>query len=521
MSLSIRLAGGAALAALLALTLGSVVAVALRAEEAGALRGADWAAFSFTLRQALLSAALSVLAAIPLARALSRRRFPGREMLVSLLGAPFLLPAIIAILGVTAVWGRSGWVSDALAAAGLPRLDIYGMPGVLIAHVFFNLPLAARLFLQAYAAIPAERWRVAAQLGLEGRALFAALEWPALRAAAPGAFAAIFAICATSFAVALALGGGPRATTLELAIYEAAAFEFDLGRAALLAGLQTALCAVAAIAAFSLGTPVSTGFGVLRRVERWDGAAPGARALDALAIAAACALLGPPLLAVGLRGAAGVQALDGAVWAAAARSLGVALVSTGLTLIVALPLAALAAAMARAGRRGAARAVEVAGLTPLAASPFVIGIAIFLAIRPFAAPTDVALGVTALVNAAMAAPFAMRMLISPLRDAAEARGPLADQLGLRGVARARILYWPDLRRPLGFSAGLAAALSAGDLGVIALFSSPQAPTLPLLMQVLAASRRIDAAYGASFVLLGLSFGLFFLFDRLGRPGEPR
>ena len=42
----------------------------------------------------------------------------------------------------------------------------------------------------------------------------------------------IFVICLTSFAVALTLGGGPRATTIELAIYQAFRFEFDLARAA-------------------------------------------------------------------------------------------------------------------------------------------------------------------------------------------------------------------------------------------------------------------------------------------------
>jgi len=225
---------------------------------------------SFTLRQAFLSATLSVILAIPLARALARRRFRGREALTTLLGAPFLLPVIVAILGVIAVWGRSGWISDAMQAMGLGRLDVYGMPGVLIAHVFFNLPLAARLILQGFSDLPPERWRVAAQLGVEGGALFRLVEWPAIRASAPGAFALVFLVCATSFAVALALGGGPRATTLELAIYEAASYDFDLGRAAKLAGLQVGVCAVAALVAHAAAAPVAASPGALTLVQRWD-----------------------------------------------------------------------------------------------------------------------------------------------------------------------------------------------------------------------------------------------------------
>jgi thiamine transport system permease protein len=513
------LAGGAALAVLLALTLGSVVVVMAAAGEGARLRASDWRALVFTVEQATLSAALSTLGAIPLARALSRRRFRGRDALTAAIGAPFLLPGIVAILGVTAVWGRSGWVSDALAAAGAPRLDIYGMPGVLIAHVFFNLPLAARLILQGYAAIPAERWRVAAQLGAEGPALVRLLEWPAIRASAPGAFAAVFAVCAASFAVALALGGGPRATTLELAIYEAAAFEFDLGRAAALAALQLGLCAAAAAAALALSAPLAAGYTGATAVERWDGRGRAARWGDAAAIALVCAFLAAPLLAVLARGVAGLAALDGAagaaILAAGARSLGVALGSTALTLALALPLAALTAGLQGAGRVRAAALAEAAGLAPLAASPFVLGVALFVTVRPWADPAALALPLTALVNAAMATPFALRALTPAIRAAAEERGRLADSLGLRGLARARILYAPRLRAPLGFAAGLSAALAAGDLGVIALFSAPEAPTLPLLMQLMATSRRVEAAYAAALALIALSFGLFAAFDRAG------
>jgi thiamine transport system permease protein len=516
---AVAAAGGAALAALGALTLGAVAVVALRAEEAGALRAADWRALSFTLRQAALSALLSVAFAIPVARALARRRFPGRGALTTLLGAPFLLPVIVAILGVSAVWGRSGWVSDGLAALGLPRLDIYGMPGVLIAHVFFNLPLAARLMLQAYASIPAERWRTAAQLGLDGAALFRVLEWPALRAAVPGALALVFSICATSFAVALTLGGGPRATTLELAIYEAAAFEFDLARAARLAALQFSVCAAAVLLSAAAAAPLASGWGVARAVERWDGRGRGARSLDAAALGLAAAFLFAPLTAVAIRGAAGLPALDGAVWAAAGRSLAVAVGSTALTLAVALPIAALAAGLAGRGRGKAAALAQTLGLAPLAASPFVIGIALFIVLRPVADPAALALPLTGLVNAAMATPYALGVLISALRDARAARGRLADSLGLTGATRFRALYWPHLRAPLGFAAGVAAALSAGDLGVIALFSAPDAPTLPLLMHLLAGSRNVTAAYGAAFVLVGMAFALFWTCDRAGRAGR--
>ena len=75
--------------------------------------------------------------------------------MVALLGAPFLLPAIVAVFGILAIWGRAGLFSRGLEALGLPGLDVYGLGGVVLAHVFFNLALVARLLLQGWLAIPA------------------------------------------------------------------------------------------------------------------------------------------------------------------------------------------------------------------------------------------------------------------------------------------------------------------------------------------------------------------------------
>ena len=88
-----------------------------------------------------MSATLSCLLAIPVARALARRQFRGRGLLVTLLGAPFLLPVIVAVLGLLAVFGRNGVLNGVLDALGLPAVSIYGFHGVVLAHVFFNLPL--------------------------------------------------------------------------------------------------------------------------------------------------------------------------------------------------------------------------------------------------------------------------------------------------------------------------------------------------------------------------------------------
>ncbi|PZQ49859.1 MAG: thiamine/thiamine pyrophosphate ABC transporter permease ThiP [Rhodovulum sulfidophilum] len=512
----IRLGGGAALALVAALTLGPLAALLASAGAGRGLGPGDWAALRFTLLQALLSAALSALLAVPAARALARRAFPGRGALVALLGAPFLLPVIVAVFGLLAVWGRSGLASRGLGLAGLGPLDIYGLTGVVLAHVFFNLPLVTRLLLQGWLAIPPEQFRLAAQLGFGPRDTFRVIEAPMLRQVLPGAFVLVFLLCVGSFAVALTLGGGPRATTVELAIYQAIRFDFDLGRAARLALIQFALCGAVTALALRFAAEARFGGGLLGRVRRWDADRGAQRALDAAALVLLALFIGLPLGAVLARGLPGLLAgTPAGLGAAAARSLGVALASAALAIALGLALALLIEAL-RARVPARARATETFAMLTLAASPFVIGTGLFIVIHPLADPFALALPVTAAVNAAMALPFVIRSLLPALADARRIDGRLADSLGIAGLARLRLVLWPRLRQPLGFAAGLAAALSMGDLGVIALFAPPEVATLPLLMERLMGAYRMEQAAGVGLVLVALTYLLFFVFDRGGR-----
>ncbi|SFD89938.1 ABC transporter permease family protein [Roseivivax sediminis] len=496
---AVALGAGALVAAL---ALGPVAAVLWRAGGFGAFAPGDGQALRFTLWQAALSAALSVALAVPVARALARRDFPGRSLLVALLGAPFILPVIVAVLGLIAVFGNSGIVNGALEALGLPGITIYGAHGVIVAHVFFNLPLATRMILQGWLALPGERLRLAAELGLGPREVFRVVEWPMLRRIAPQAAAVIFVICLSSFAVALTLGGGPRATTVELAIYQAMRFDFDLGRAAMLACLQLALALAAGLVALRLSGAAGMGAGLDRVVPRWDAARRSARALDAAAIALAALFLLTPLALVAWNGVPGLADLGWPVWRAAGQSLGVALASTALCLLWALPLAT--------------RWGEVMGLLGIAISPLVLGTGLFVIVRPYVNPVALALPVTALVNALMALPFALRILRPEAEAIRTDFARLSAALGLSGRVWVTRILLPRLRRPLGFAAGLTAALSMGDLGVIALFADPERATLPLQVYRLMGSYRMEAAQGAALLLLALSLGLFWGFDRGGR-----
>lgn len=513
-----RFSGLAALLFVALLVVGPLIALWVRAETSAMLTDADWSAIRFTLFQATLSASLSVILAIPVARALARRRFRGRSVLVTLLGAPFLLPVIVAIFGLLAIWGRSGFVSQILQSLGTDRLNIYGLSGVLLAHVFFNLPLVTRLILQGWGRIPVEHFRLSAQLGMTPNDVFRRLEVPMLRSILPGAFLLVFLLCVTSFAVALTLGGGPKATTIELAIYQALRLEFDLGKAATLGLIQFAICAAVALWSLRTAVPVAFGGGLSEAVQRWDVSSKWLIWQDRSVLIAITAFLGAPLIAILIRGLPKLPNLPSAIWPAILNSLTVALFSAALSVMLALALASFIDTL-KSRRSKMSVFFEGAGLLTLAASPFVLGTGLFIIIHPIADPFALALPVTALVNAAISLPLALRALLPALQQNRVTYGRLTDSLAINGWSRFRLTIWPAIRKPLGFSTGLAAALSMGDLGVITLFAPPDVETLPLVMYRLMGAYRMDEAASVALILVALTLILFWIFDRGGRLGN--
>lgn len=328
-----------------------------------------------------------------------------------------------------------------------------------------------------------------------------------LRAVLPGAAATVFLLCLTSFAVALTLGGGPAASTVELAIYQALRFDFDPGRAAQLAALQFLLCG--GVALISLRLTRATGFGAgLGRQRVLPGAGGWRLGLDLVTILLASAFLLTPMAAVVIRGLSGLSGgLPAGVLAALLRSVTLALCSAGLAAVAALVLA-------QAVAKGT-RWLEPVGMLPLAASSLVIGTGLFLALRDQVRPESMALPVTLLVNALLALPYLFRLLLPACHRIEADYSRLSESLSLRGLARLRHVTLPQLARPLGFGTGLAAALSMGDLGVITLFAGERSVTLPLMVQRLMGAYRMEAAAGVALILIAASFALFWAFDRLG------
>jgi thiamine transport system permease protein len=465
----------------------------------------------FTLLQAALSTVLSVALGAMLALALARRaQFRGRRAFIAALNLASVLPAVVAVFGIVAVYGRAGWIGAAAARFGVDAAGwLYGLPGILIAHVFFNAPVAARVFLAALQAVPGEHWRLAAQLGMGPAAIFRILDAPTLRREAPTLAALIFLLCFTSFAIVLTLGGGPAAATLEVAIYEAVRFDVDFGRAGRLALLQIAVSLlIAAPLLLSARRPAeaaATGFAA----PRPDIAAAGLRVLDGAVLTLAALLILPPLAAIAISGIAASQSLFRAeVAAALATSLAIALPAAAIALGLALSIANAARKLRSRGERRAAALIGLPANLYLAAPPIAVSAGLFVVLQWAADPFALAIPLIVLVNALMALPFAMALAAPPIAVAAERYGRLADSLGIFGRARLGLVDWPLLRGPLAAAAAVSAALSLGDLGVAAFFGSGEILTLPLLLYQRMGAYRLEEAASVGALLVVLVLALF-------------
>lgn len=110
----------------------------------------------WTVAQAVLTCILVTALGVPAAWVLARMDFAGRRTVLRLLMLPFVMPTLVAGMGVLALFGAHG-----MLAAGwqdTPWLLIYG-------NVFFNLPVLVRSAYQGFVRVPQAQFALGAIFG--------------------------------------------------------------------------------------------------------------------------------------------------------------------------------------------------------------------------------------------------------------------------------------------------------------------------------------------------------------------
>ncbi|WP_165820024.1 ABC transporter permease subunit [Microvirga sp. KLBC 81] len=510
--------------AIVALVVGGFLALATVGGEKPALFSIGpylWRILAFSIIQAALSTILSLALGTALALALARRRFPARDMVLALLGTTMVIPTIVAVFAVFAVYGRSGWIADMLSFLGWKdSFSIFGYPGILIAHVFLNAPFVARILLDSLSLVPAEHWRLASAFGFTPTQIFRHLDWPVLRAELPGLAGLVFLLCFKSFAIVLALGGGPSRSTLEVAIYEALKIDLDFGRAAWLSLIQLVIClTLTGLLTWALKRPPTahTIRGLIQRPDARDGRL---KILDTVVLSAGTVFITPLALSL-LSGLSHItDVIDADLVQAFMTSIVIAVVAAAIACILALALASAARRW-----RVVLRSPRIAAFydflpnTLLAVPPFALTAGLFLMARRFADPSSIGIVLLPLVNGLAAIPFAYRSLAPRLLTAEERYGRVAASLGITGLNKLTIMDWPLLKRPFGAAFALAMALSFGDFGIIALFGGQELITLPYLLFENLGAYRLEEASAIGLLIVLVAFLLAHVSGRLSHAGD--
>lgn len=491
------------------------------AGELGAVAGQ---VLGFTILQAVLSTALTLLIGLPGAWVLARFRFPLRGLVEALAVVAFVMPTVVvaaAIGGLLAADGPLGVL--------LPDGSDRGLLAILIAHVYFNLAVVLRLVGAYWQHLDRRPEQAAACLGAPPWYVFRSVTLPRLMPAISSAAAIVFLFTFTSFGIVLLLGG-PGQATVEVEIQRQALFLYNLPVAAALSLLQL----VIVIALLILQTRLS------RRVDEVASGGTLSRprtvrqhfAVTGFVVGSLLVFVGPVAVVVARALRVGDSwSLGNFARLPTSRQDSVLFVppldAIGNSLLYALLAACLATAvggivawlLARQGIRR--RGGDSWLLIPLGISAVVLGFGMLLAFDTPPLAWRTSFWLVPVAQALVAIPFVVRALLPALdaigprvREAAASLGAGPLQLFLR-------VELPMITRALAVALGFAFAISLGEFGATLFVARGDRPTVPIAIYRLLGTpgeSNQGQAMALATVLIVLTAAAVLATDRLRVPG---
>lgn len=131
-------------------------------------------AFWLTVMIAAIAVPLNAIFGIGCALALVRGKTRGRRVLDALIDIPFVVSPVIIGLSLVLVYGKSGWLHDALPL-------IYHPAGMVLATMFVSLPFVVREVIPVLIEVGDEQEQAAATLGASSWQTFWRITLPSIR----------------------------------------------------------------------------------------------------------------------------------------------------------------------------------------------------------------------------------------------------------------------------------------------------------------------------------------------------
>nr|WP_246514376.1 iron ABC transporter permease [Neoroseomonas soli] len=195
-----------------------------------------------TLLLACLAAAASTLIGLAFALLSARGGVRAQPAFRAMTILPLITPPFVVSLALIVLFGRTGLVTTAMWDwFGIPRSRwIYGLPGVLLAQVLAQAPIAFVLLEGAVRAIGPSLEEAAATMGARHFVVFRTVTWPLLRPALAACLLLGFVESLSDFGNPLVLGGDFDVLSTRI-FFAIAGARHEPGRAAALALLLLAL----------------------------------------------------------------------------------------------------------------------------------------------------------------------------------------------------------------------------------------------------------------------------------------
>jgi molybdate transport system permease protein len=181
-----------------------------------------WIALALSLKVALWATGLDLVLGIAAGYALARWRFPGRELVDSILLLPMVLPPTVLGYYLLVVIGRRGWLGGWLAREFGINL-IFTWQGAVLAATVVAFPFVCKSARAAFETVDVQFEEAAKVLGLSAPAIFfritLPLAWRGILAGTLLAFARALGEFGATLMVAGSIPG--KTQTLSIAVYEA------------------------------------------------------------------------------------------------------------------------------------------------------------------------------------------------------------------------------------------------------------------------------------------------------------
>jgi sulfate transport system permease protein len=141
------------------------------------------AAVKLTLLTAAIAVPLNTAFGLAAAWSVTRFRFPGRDVLVTLIDLPFGVSPVISGMTIVLLFGAKGLLGPWLVAHGVAV--VFAVPGIVLATVFVTFPFVARELIPFMEAQGTEEEEAAHVLGASGwqtflRVTLPNVKWPLL-----------------------------------------------------------------------------------------------------------------------------------------------------------------------------------------------------------------------------------------------------------------------------------------------------------------------------------------------------